>query len=102
MEIQCNKHLWYTYSLAYLIVGLAGCAKLHEVGGVYLGIAILCVSIWQCFASMVYFKKKIVKYIKHNKLDKTIILFSHSDDYDEIASKTYTITKGKVKLTQAK
>ena len=48
------------------------------------------------------FKKKIVKYIKNNKLDKTVILFSHSDDYDEIAAKCYTVTKGKVKLNKNK
>ena len=61
MEFQCNKHLWYTYSIAYLIAGIAGCARLHnEAGAVFAGVAILCVGIWQCFASMIYFKKKVV------------------------------------------
>ena len=48
------------------------------------------------------FKKKIVKYLKHYKTDKTIIIFSHSDAYNEIASTSYTVTKGKVKLEKSK
>lgn len=48
------------------------------------------------------FRKKIVNYLKSNNVDKTIIIFTHSNAYDEIASLTYTVTKGKVKLEQAK
>lgn len=44
------------------------------------------------------FRKKIIDYLKSYKVDKTIILFSHSDAYDEIASVTYKVTNGKVKL----
>ncbi len=47
------------------------------------------------------FRKKIVNYLKDNKVDKTIIIFTHSDAYDEIASLTYTVVKGKVKLEKA-
>jgi len=47
------------------------------------------------------FRKKIAKNLKNNKIDKTIIIFTHSDVYDEIASLTYRVHKGKVKLEQA-
>lgn len=48
------------------------------------------------------FRKKIVKYLKNNKVDKTVIIFSHSNAYDEIASLCYTVTNGKVKLEKVR
>lgn len=48
------------------------------------------------------FRKKIVNYLTAYKPEKTIILFSHSDAYDEIAGISYVVNKGKVKLEKIK
>ena len=48
------------------------------------------------------FRKKIVKFLTENQLDKTIILFTHSNSYDEIAGLTYVVENGKIKLEKAK
>lgn len=44
------------------------------------------------------FRKKIVNYLSNNKVDKTIILFSHSNAYDNIAGIIYHVNNGKIKL----
>ncbi len=44
------------------------------------------------------FRKKVVNYLSNNKVDKTIILFSHSDVYDDIAGIIYRVNNNKVKL----
>ena len=43
------------------------------------------------------FRKQIVKFLQKFNIDKTIILFTHSDDYDEIASSIYLVKNSKVK-----
>jgi len=48
------------------------------------------------------FRKKVVNYLSNNKVDKTIILFSHSDAYDDIAGIIYRVNAGKVKLENVK
>ena len=47
------------------------------------------------------FRKKIVKLLKTFNINKTIILFTHADDYDDLASLVYSVKNGKVKLTKA-
>ena len=44
------------------------------------------------------FRKKIIKFLKSYDVNKTIILFSHSDAYDDIAGLTYIVDNGKVKI----
>lgn len=46
------------------------------------------------------FRKEIVDFLKLVNTNKTIILFTHSDEYDEISSLTYEIDKGKVKIVR--
>jgi len=48
------------------------------------------------------FRLKIVELIKKYNVDKTIILFTHSDDYDEIAEQIYTVRCGKVRKLKSK
>ncbi len=48
------------------------------------------------------FRKKIVKYLKNNKVNKTIIIFTHSDFYDDVASLCYIVSNGKVKPNNMK
>lgn len=48
------------------------------------------------------FRKKILKFLQSYDVDKTIILFSHSDAYDDIAELTYVVDNGKVSLHKAK
>ena len=47
-------------------------------------------------------KKNIVNLLSKFDTEKTLILFSHSDDYDDIAGLVYEVNKGKVKLVKAK
>ena len=44
------------------------------------------------------FRKQIVKFLQDYFIDKTLILFTHSDDYDELAEVVYLIDKGNVSL----
>ena len=46
------------------------------------------------------FRKEIIDFLKLMNTNKTIILFTHSDEYDEISSLTYEIDKGKVKIVR--
>ena len=48
------------------------------------------------------FRKKIIKFLQNYDVDKTIILFSHSDAYDDLAGITYVVENGKVKLERVK
>lgn len=48
------------------------------------------------------FRKNVVRLLKKYDIDKTIILFTHSNDYDEIGDLVYEIKKGNVKLIKAK
>lgn len=48
------------------------------------------------------FHSKVKNLIVENDLHKTIILFTHSDDYDDIAQLTYEVKAGKVKMLKAK
>lgn len=48
------------------------------------------------------FRKKILKFLQSHDVDKTIILFSHSDMYDDVAELTYVVNNGKVKLEKVK
>jgi len=47
-------------------------------------------------------KKNVVELLTKFDTEKTVILFSHSDDYDEIAGLVYEVNKGYVKLVKAK
>ena len=44
------------------------------------------------------FRQYIVKLLKKYNLNKTVILFTHSDDYDEIGDLVYEVKKGDVRL----
>jgi len=44
------------------------------------------------------FKKNIKKLLTQQEIRKTVILFSHSDDYDDIAETIYEVDNGVVKL----
>ncbi len=48
------------------------------------------------------FRKKVANFLKKNKINKTVIIFTHSNDYDEVASLCYAVNKGKVKLEKVK
>lgn len=48
------------------------------------------------------FRQNIVNLLTKHDINKTIILFTHSDDYDSIAGLTYEVKKGVVKLIKAK
>ena len=45
-------------------------------------------------------RQKIVDFLKKINTEKTIILFTHSNDYDEIANVVYQVNKGEVKKYQ--
>ncbi len=47
------------------------------------------------------FRKRVKKLVSEIK-NKTIILFTHSNDYDDIAELCYEVSKGNVKLVSAK
>ena len=38
----------------------------------------------------------LIEIIKNYYIDKTIIIFTHTDDYDDVASKIYSVVEGKV------
>lgn len=44
------------------------------------------------------FRKQIAKFLQDYFIDKTLILFTHSDDYDNLAEVVYLIDKGNVSL----
>ena len=48
------------------------------------------------------FRQNIVKFLKKHEIGKTIILFTHSDDYDELGNLVYEVKKGQVRLVKAK
>ncbi len=48
------------------------------------------------------FRQFVVRFLENENLDKTIILFTHSDDYDSIADISYGIDNGKVKSLKVK
>lgn len=47
------------------------------------------------------FRNRVKKLLVENDLKKTIILFTHSDTYDNIADLCYEVTSGKVKAVKA-
>jgi len=48
------------------------------------------------------FRKRIIDFLSTCNIDKTIIIFTHSDDYDDLAEMVYSIREGKVKLVKPK
>ncbi len=48
------------------------------------------------------FRRKIVTYLKKYEIKKTIIIFTHSNDFDEFASMLYTINNGRAKMVAVK
>lgn len=48
------------------------------------------------------FRQYVVKLLKKHEINKTVILFTHSDDYDEIGELVYEVKKGVAKLIKAK
>ncbi len=48
------------------------------------------------------FRNKVANFLKKNKVDKTVIVFTHSDDFDDISSLLYVVEKGKVELVKVK
>jgi len=47
------------------------------------------------------FRQNIVKLLKKNDLGRTIILFTHSDDYDKLASLVYEVKDQTIKIKEA-
>ena len=80
-------------------------------GGVLFLIGLVRALLSDCNILMIYelpldtpdsFRKKITKYLKNNEVNKTVIIFTHSNDFDDIGSILYRVEKGKVKLENAK
>ena len=46
------------------------------------------------------FRQHIVKFLQEYYIDKTLIMFTHSNDYDDIADVVYLVEKGKVDLVK--
>ena len=47
-------------------------------------------------------RKRILEFLSEFKIDKTVILFTHSDDFDQIAEVVYTVNKGIAKQVKSK
>ncbi len=74
-----------------------------------LGLVRACLS--KCKVLMVYeipqdaeeeFRQYVVKFLTSEYIDKTVILFTHSNDYDNIANICYKVEKGRVKPVKLK